>query len=72
MKPTDSAPLTDIQWDGSFHNYFVSGGNDKNATKIVTYVIPVGYNPPLINGVPELPAELDSNSVAKTSCDRSP
>jgi exo-beta-1,3-glucanase (GH17 family) len=71
-KPYWNQPLTAIKSDGSWSCAIVTGGNDQNATQIIAYLIPKGYEPPLLNGDSSLPAALNSNSVARVSVNRNP
>jgi len=71
-KPYWNQPLTAIKSDGSWSCAIVTGGNDQNATQIIAYLIPKGYEPPLLNGDSSLPAVLNSNSVARVSVNRNP
>ncbi|GAH43308.1 unnamed protein product, partial [marine sediment metagenome] len=65
-------PLTTIQNDGSWTYDITTGGVDQYATRIAAYLVPNGYNPPLMSGGSTLPSELDQNSVAKVETLRSP
>ncbi len=49
---SDMTWICDITTDGG-------QGNDKNATKVAVYLIPVNYDPPEMHGGPSLPSELD-------------
>jgi hypothetical protein len=71
-KPTWDDPLTPIAEDGTWETQIVSGGCDHQATRIVAYLIPKGYDPPDLGNAPSLPAELDQNSVARVETARSP
>ena len=70
IKPTYAQPLTNINCDGTWSADIVTGGVDQNATDITVYLIPNGYNPPLLGGSSYLPQELDDNSVAKVTVAR--
>ncbi len=72
VKPTFASPLTSIQADGTWITDITTGGLDQNATKIVAFLVPNGYNPPLLGGSTTLPAELYLNSVAYTQVERTP
>lgn len=69
-KPYWAMPLTSIRADGTFTVDITTGGNDPYATKIAAFLVPTGYNPPLMSGGPELPAELYANTVAYKIVDR--
>lgn len=71
-KPYWSNPRTLILPDGSWECDIVTGGLDQVATEIVAYLIPVGYDPPLMGGGSTLPEALDENAVAQTSVTRTP
>jgi exo-beta-1,3-glucanase (GH17 family) len=71
-KPYWSSPLTTIQSDGTWTCDITTGGQDQNATKIAAYLVPNGYNPPLMYGGQTLPDELEQNSVAKVEVTRLP
>jgi exo-beta-1,3-glucanase (GH17 family) len=71
-KPYWSSPLTSIRSDGSWICDITTGGIDQKATKIAAYLLPAGYNPPLMYGNVSLPTELDSNAVAKVEVKRTP
>jgi hypothetical protein len=47
-----------------------TGGVDEEAMKVVAYLIPKTYSPPLLGGDLALPSELDANSLAKTEITR--
>jgi hypothetical protein len=63
-KPYWAAPLTDINPDKTWQTYVTTGGNDTMATKFAAFLVPNGYNPPLIGGSASLPTELYANSLA--------
>ncbi|HEY6390463.1 MAG TPA: glycosyl hydrolase family 17 protein [Bryobacteraceae bacterium] len=63
-KPFFNQPLTSIQSDGTFFSPIVTGGSDAQSTRVHAFVVPNGYNPPLLAGSSTLPAELTQNSVA--------
>ncbi|MCX7113275.1 MAG: glycoside hydrolase family 16 protein [Proteobacteria bacterium] len=69
-KPTFAAPLTSIRADGTFTVNITTGGSDQSATEIAAYLVPVGYNLPLMSGGSTLPSTLDS--LPKVSVTRSP
>jgi hypothetical protein len=69
-KPYWSSPLTAISVDGSWTCDITTGGIDEWASEIVAFLVPVGYNPPLMSGGGTLPADLDLTSVAKVSISR--
>lgn len=71
-KPYWNDPLTSINIDGSWVCDITTGGVDETATKISAYLLPNGYNPPLMGGEATLPQELDDNAVAKVETTRSP
>lgn len=69
-KPTFANPLTYIQPDGTWITDITTGGSDQNATKIVAYLVPNSYNPPLMRGGQAFPKELFENSVALVMVER--
>lgn len=69
IKPTNAFPQTVIQSNGSWACNIVTGGADAYATKIVAYLVPQSYSPPLLNGATVLPPELE-NSLAKATAER--
>ncbi len=71
-KPYWNNPLTLISCDGSWVCDITTGGVDKEATEIVAYLVPVGYDPPLARGETSLPPELEQNAVAWIRVTRSP
>lgn len=71
-KPYWEAPLTPLRPDGSFECDITTGGHDEFATRIVAYLVPNGYMPPLLAGEAELPAELETHALAKAEATRAP
>ncbi len=71
-KPTFATPLTSIACDGTWRTDIMTGGVDETATKIVAYLVPNGYSPPLAEGMVSLPSELDSESVPRVEKTRMP
>jgi len=71
-KPIFANPLTAIKNDGSWACDVTTGGVDQNATKIAAYLVPNGYNPPLMDGDQTLSSELAEKSVAKAEVEREP
>ena len=69
-KPYWDRPLTSIQEDGAWICDITTGGIDQHATKIAAFLIPKGYNPPLMGGEAGLPAVLAQNAVAKVEVNR--
>ncbi|MCH7227940.1 glycoside hydrolase family 16 protein [Haloferula sp. A504] len=69
-KPTDAAPLTVIQNDGTWSCDITTGGADAYATKIAAFLVPQSYTPPLAHGLAVLPEELETNSVASVITER--
>jgi exo-beta-1,3-glucanase (GH17 family) len=68
-KPTFANPLTTIQVDGSWITDITTGGIDEQATRIASFLLPDGYNPPFMSGG-VLPDELDQNAIAKVDTTR--
>jgi hypothetical protein len=69
-KPYWATPTTPISADGSFETDVTTGGVDQEATDIVAYLVPTGFNPPLMSGQLTLPASLDEAAVAKIQVSR--
>jgi len=69
-KPYFAQPLTSIAPDGTWSCDITTGGNDSSATEIAAYLVPAGYNPPLLSGQASLPAEFNQNSVASADVKR--
>jgi exo-beta-1,3-glucanase (GH17 family) len=57
-KPEFANPLTTIYADGTWTCDIVTGGSDQNATQIAAFVIPVGYDPPQLDGDAQIPQQL--------------
>ncbi len=70
-KPYWDSPLTPIQADGSWTCDITTGGNDPYATQIAAFLLPNGYNPPILSGEQVFPTELLMNSVDHLIIDRS-
>ena len=58
-KPSWANPVTPIQPDSGFHTNIVVGGLDQFATKIIAFLVPLPFSPPLLSGG-ELPGSLFS------------
>lgn len=71
-KPYWAWPLTTIRSDGTWTCDITTGGTDQLATKIAAFLVPNGYNPPLMSGGQTLPPELFENAVAYVMVDREP
>jgi hypothetical protein len=56
-KPYTASPVTMILPDSTFSTQIVIGGVDEYATKIIAFLIPLSYSPPLLSG-DEIPGEL--------------
>lgn len=69
-KPYWTSPLTSINDDGSWTCDITSGGIDQLATEITAFLVPNGYDPPLMSGGQILPYELYEASVADTTLER--
>ena len=69
-KPFFNAPLTEIRPNGTWTTDITTGGIDQQATHITAYLVPNGYQPPLMGGGPTLPEELDQNALTKVSVNR--
>ncbi len=71
-KPYWAQPLTPIRSDGTWTTDITTGGTDQLATRIAAFLVPNGYNPPLMSGGQTLPTELFDNAVAYVMVDREP
>ena len=69
-KPFWTLPLTTINNDGSWNCDVTTGGNDQLATKFAAFLIPNGYNPPLMAGGTIFPGELFTKAAAWTTVER--
>lgn len=69
-KPYWAWPLTKIMPDGRWSCNITTGGIDHRAREITAFLVPAGYNPPLMRGGRNLPTELDQVSVARVSVAR--
>lgn len=71
-KPYWAWPLTIIEPDGSWVCDIVTGGIDEQATEIAAFLLPRGYDPPLMSGQSVLPPELNGNALAWVNVTRMP
>ncbi len=71
-KPYWAWPLTPIQPDGTWTCDITTSGVDQNATRIAAFLVPLGYDPPLMSGGQSLPFDLERNSVASVMVEREP
>lgn len=71
-KPTWAQPLTLIEDDGTWTTDITTGGTDQLATKIAAFLVPSGYDPPLMRGGQTLPSALFSDAVTYTMVEREP
>ena len=69
-KPYWDYPLTPINNDGTWTCDITTGGIDQNATKIAAFLVPDGYDPPLMYGGQTLSSELYQHSVAHVEVER--
>ncbi|MCX6028765.1 MAG: dockerin type I domain-containing protein [Chloroflexi bacterium] len=63
-KPYWNPRLTPIQPDGAWTCDVTTGGGDPSATQLAAFLVPAGYNPPVMNDEGSLPAELWANVEA--------
>jgi exo-beta-1,3-glucanase (GH17 family) len=70
VKPYANSPLTLINCDGTWSANIVTGGSDASADEIAAFLVPVTYNPPILEGAPSLPADLTTNAVASVTANR--
>ena len=71
VKPYANATLTPVSADGSWSNWYVTGGIDELATQFIAFLIPSTYSPPAILGQPTLPAGLYQSALAWVLAPRS-
>lgn len=71
-KPYCSSPSTPIRCDGTWICDITTGGADQTATRIAAFLLPEGYDPPLMYGGPTLPPELEQNALATVEVERAP
>lgn len=69
-KPYFDSPKTEISSDGTWSCPYVTGGNDANADTIRAYLIPKTSNPPMMQGGPRLPSQLEDMAVAHVEATR--
>lgn len=69
-KPTWTQPLTRIANDGAWRCDISTGGVDVLADRIVAFLVPAGYVPPLLGGQAELPADLLAAALAQVAVAR--
>lgn len=62
-KPYYNAPLTNINPDSTWTCDITTGGNDTQASKIAAFLVPTGYNPPIMSGGAPLPDTLFDNAL---------
>jgi exo-beta-1,3-glucanase (GH17 family) len=75
IKPYLNSPLTNIEKDGTWTCDIGSGGpssGDPQAIRIVAYLVPRDYSPPLNVNEPNLPPSLEQNALAKAEITRPP
>ena len=63
IKPYARLPRTFINCNGTWTANIVTGKKDAFADQIAAFLIPSAYNPPILQGARELPAELYNNAV---------
>ncbi len=69
-KPYWASPLTSIAAEGTWEADITTGENDPQATQIAVYLLPAGFDPPLMRGEKIFPVELASNAVASVIVER--
>jgi len=60
-KPSFANPTVAIGPDSAFILDFTTGGLDAYCTRLITFLVPIGYSPPQASGAPELSAVLLEN-----------
>lgn len=71
-KPYWNRPLTAITCTGSWVCDITTGGVDQQATRIAAFLLPSGYDPPLMSGGSSLPGTLEENALDSVEIERSP
>jgi exo-beta-1,3-glucanase (GH17 family) len=71
-KPYWNAPLTPIADNGHWSCDIVTGGNDREANTIAAFLVPAGYEPPLMRGETPLPTGLYEDAIAHVIEQRTP
>lgn len=69
-KPAFAEPLTPIGPTGDWTCDITTGGADLVAKKIAAFLIPAGYDPPILDGDAEFPEDLWSAAVASIQVNR--
>lgn len=69
-KPYFNNPLTSIEVDGTWTCDITTGGRDETATRIAAFLVPNGFDPPLVGASATLPAILEEKAVAKIEITR--
>ena len=69
-KPTCGSPLTTIQADGTWTADITTGGVDSNASRIVAFLVPVGFSQPCVTNQFCLPTAFYQQSVANAMVTR--
>jgi hypothetical protein len=59
-KPYSASPLTTIQSSGTWTARITTGGHDEDATEIIAYLVPSGFDVPICLGDSSLPSSLAS------------
>ena len=62
-KPYFASPLTAITEDGTWTCDITTGGNDQDSTRIIAFLVPQGYTPPLMSGQSTIPQELYDHAL---------
>lgn len=71
-KPTWDRPLTPVWSDGSWSTDITTGGVDDRASRIAAFLLPKGYDPPILAGERTLPGSLQTMSLSRTEVTRTP
>lgn len=69
-KPTWENPVTKIRRDKSWVCDITTGGIDERANRIVAYLIPLGFDPPLAYGHLKIPASISNAAIANAEAIR--
>lgn len=69
-KPTWDDPLTEVDCGGNWSCKTATGGADAEAERFIAFLVPVGYDPPLLGGQAEIPAEVYKAALAYSEVTR--
>jgi len=70
IKPNDTEPFGYVGCDGNWTTDIVTGGNDDQADRIESFLMPAGTTPTIVLDAGSLPANLYTEAVATAAVDR--